>query len=70
MRRATIYINGKRVKRVRIRGKRAIRVDLRGKPKGTFTLTVQARTTKGRKLRDVRRYHTCAKKRRKRHHRG
>jgi hypothetical protein len=65
--RATVYINGKRVKRVRIRGRRAIRIDLRGRRKGTFTLTVEARTTKGRRLRDTRRYHTCAKKRR--HHR-
>ena len=70
VRRATIYLNGKRVKRVRIRGRRAIRIDLRGQPKGAFTVAVQARTTKGRRLRDVRRYHTCTKKRTKhgRHH--
>jgi hypothetical protein len=70
VKRATVYVNGKRVKRVRIRGRRAIRIDLRGQPKGAFTVAVQARTTKGRRLRDVRRYHTCTKKRTKhrRHH--
>jgi hypothetical protein len=41
VKRATIYLNGKRVKRVRIRGKRAIRIDLRGRRKGAFTITVQ-----------------------------
>ena len=65
VRRATIFLNGKRLKTVRVR-RRAIRIDLRGQRKGTFTITVQARTAKGRKIRDVRRYHTCAKKRKKR----
>jgi hypothetical protein len=64
VRRATIYLNGKRLKTVRVR-RRAIPIDLRGQRKGTFTITVQARTAKGRTIRDVRRYHTCAKKRRR-----
>jgi hypothetical protein len=58
--RATIYLNGKRIKRVRVRGRRAIHINLSGLRKGRFTVTVQARTMNGRRIRDVRRYRTCA----------
>ncbi|MEA2312613.1 MAG: hypothetical protein QOE28_2581, partial [Solirubrobacteraceae bacterium] len=58
IKRATIYVNHKRVKRVRGK-KTSLPVDLRGLPKGRFTITVTATTAKGRHLRDVRRYRTC-----------
>jgi len=67
--RATVFVNGKRVKGVgakRVRGRRArVPINLRGLPKGRITVTVQARTKKGRRIRDVRHYHTCT---RGRHH--
>ena len=58
LRSAVVVVNGKRVKT--IRGKRLkAPVDLRGLPKGTFRVTVTARTRKGRTLRSTRTYLTC-----------
>jgi hypothetical protein len=62
LRSASVYMNGRRVSTVagrRLRG----RVDLRGLPRGTFRVTVVARTTKGRTIRRTRRYRTCAPRR-------
>lgn len=61
-----VYVNGKLRKTLRgrvLRRKRP-RIDLLGLPRGRFTVTIQARTKKGRKLRQVRRYRTCVKRRR------
>ena len=62
--RATVYVNGKRVKRVsakQLRRHKRLRVhiDLRGLRKGRFTVTVQGRTKRGRTVRDVGHYRTC-----------
>ena len=62
--RATIYVNGKKRRTLRGRRLRRSRVDLLGLPKGRFTVTIVARTKKGKKLRQVRRYRTCAKRKR------
>ena len=37
-------------------------VTLTGLPKGTFTVRVEALTSAGKKLVDLRRYHTCTAK--------
>jgi predicted acyl esterase len=58
IRSATVTVNGKRAKVLRGKRLRAP-VDLRGLPKGTFRVTVTARTTSGRVLRSARTYHTC-----------
>ena len=62
LRRATVYVNGKRVRVVRGRRLRA-RVNLRGLPRGTFTVRVEAVTTRGKRFREVRRYRTCTPRR-------
>jgi hypothetical protein len=59
--RATVYVNGKRVRTIRGRRLRAA-VDLRGLPKGIFTVTIRSRTRKGKSVRDIRRYRTCTPK--------
>jgi hypothetical protein len=60
LKRAKVYVNGKRVKVIRRRGKRLrATVNLRGLPKGRITVKIQAVTRKGRHLREVRRYKTC-----------
>lgn len=59
--RATVYVNGKRVRTLRGRRLRA-RVNLKGLPQGRFTIKVQAVTHKGRHVTDVRVYRTCARK--------
>jgi hypothetical protein len=59
---AKVYVNGKRVKVVR--GKRLrSRVDLRGLPKGRITVKIEGVTRKGKRVRELRRYRTCATKR-------
>jgi hypothetical protein len=58
IRSATVTVNGKRAKVLSGKRLRAP-VDLRGLPKGTFRVTVTARTTRGRVLRSARTYHTC-----------
>lgn len=58
---ATVRVNGKIVKVVR--GKRLkAPVVLTGLPKGTFTVSITAKTRNGKTLRGVRRYHTCIPK--------
>ena len=58
LRHATVFVNGRRVRVVRGARLRAA-VDLRGLPRGTFVVRVVAVTTRGRRLTDTRRYHTC-----------
>ena len=59
--RATVSVNGKRVKSVR--GKRVTApVVLRGLPKGQFTVKITATTRKGHKITGTRRYKTCVPK--------
>ena len=60
--RATVYVNGKRVRTLKGRRLRAA-VDLRGLPKGTFRVKVQGVTRKQHRVRDLRTYHTCVPKR-------
>jgi len=59
--RATVYVDGKRVRTLRGRRLRAL-VNLKGLPKGRFTVKVQAVTHKGRHVTDVRVYRTCVRK--------
>ena len=60
--RATVKLNGKRVKTVK--GKRlTAAVDLRGLPKGRFKVAIEIRTADGRKVTATRRYRTCAPRR-------
>jgi hypothetical protein len=61
---ATIYVNAKKRRTLRGKALRRSRVDLLGLPKGQFTVTIQARTKKGKKLRQVRRYRTCVPRKR------
>jgi len=62
LRSAVVTVNGKRVKT--LRGKRLIApVSLKGLPKGTFRVTVTAKTKRGRTLRSARTYRTCVPKR-------
>ena len=59
--RATVSVNGKRVKT--LRGKRITApVVLRGLPKGQFSVRITATTRKGRKLTGTRKYRTCTPK--------
>ena len=61
---ATVKVNGKLVQTRK--GKRVTApVDLRGLPKGRFKVTVQAVAADGRKVKETRRYRTCAPKQRK-----
>ena len=56
---ASVTLNNKRVKT--LKGKRITAgIDLRGLPKGTFTVTVSAKTTDGRSVKETRKYRTCA----------
>jgi len=58
-----VWVDGKRVKVTRKRGRLTAMVDLRGMRKGRFVVLVRAVTADGRKVRDNRRYRTCAKRR-------
>ena len=58
---ARVYVNGHRVRVLRGRRLRAV-VDLRGLPKGRATVRVVARTRKGRRVTETRRYRTCGKR--------
>jgi hypothetical protein len=62
LRRATVYVNGRRVRVISGRRLRAP-VDLRGLPRGTFRVRIAAVTTRGRHVTATRRYHTCVKRR-------
>lgn len=60
-RRASVYVNGRRVavaKGARI----SAPVDLRGLPKGLYTVKITVITTTGRRITGARSYHTCAPK--------
>jgi hypothetical protein len=60
--RATVHVNGKRVK-VLAGARLTAPVNLRGLPKGRYTVKIAATTTSGRVIRGTRRYRTCAPKR-------
>ncbi len=62
LRSARVYVNGKRVRVIRGRRLRA-RIDLRGLPKKTVTVRIVATTRSGRRFADMRRYHTCVRRR-------
>jgi hypothetical protein len=65
LKRAKVYVNGKRVK-VRRRHRRLTAiVDLRRLRKGRITVKVEAVTRRGRHLREIRRYRTCVPRRRR-----
>jgi hypothetical protein len=71
IRRVTVYVNRKRVKKLEGRHI-TTRIDLRNLPRGTYTVTVRVTPRHGKTLVDVRRYHTCVAKkphRLKGHHR-
>lgn len=61
LRRARVYVDGKRVRVVRRRGRLRAIVDLRGKPAGRFVVRIVARTRSGRTLHSKRVYRTCVK---------
>jgi alpha-D-xyloside xylohydrolase len=58
LRTARVFVNGKRVRVIRGKRLRA-RVDLRGLPRGRYRVTVTAVTTRGKRIRETRRYRTC-----------
>jgi predicted acyl esterase len=61
LRSAVVTVNGKRVKT--LKGKRlSAPVSLKGLPKGTFRVTVTAKTKRGKTLRSARTYRTCLPK--------
>ncbi len=63
LRSATVKVDGKRVT-VRRAGRRlTARVKLAGQTKGTAKVSVVARTTSGRAVRETRTYRTCRKRR-------
>lgn len=61
--RATIRVDGKRVRVRRVRGRLIARVNMLLEPKRTITVTISARTRSGRTVRGKRVYHPCEKKR-------
>ena len=63
LRSARVWVDGKPVKVTRKHGRLTALIDLRGLRKGRFGVVVRAVTADGRKLRDDRRYRTCAKRR-------
>jgi hypothetical protein len=65
LKRARVYLNGKRVKVRRRRGRLTAVVDLRRMRKRTVTVKVQAVTRSGRHVHELRRYHTCVPRRRR-----
>ena len=58
-----MVLNGKRLKVVKGR-KLSAAIDLRGLPKESFTVSVTLKAKDGRSARTIKRYHTCARKRR------
>jgi beta-glucosidase len=58
---ARVYVNGHRVRVLRGRRLRAV-IDLRGLPKRRVTVRVVARTRKGRRVTETRRYRTCVQR--------
>jgi hypothetical protein len=61
--RATVHLNGRRVK-VLVGARLTAPVDLRRLPKGRYTVKIAARTASGRLIKGNRRYRTCAPRRR------
>jgi hypothetical protein len=59
---ARVFVNNRRVRVLRGRALRTP-IDLRGLPRGTFTVTIRARTRSGRTVTAKRRYHTCVRRR-------
>ena len=64
LRRASVYVTGRKVRVIRGRRLRAP-VNLRGLPKGTFTVRIKAVRRDGRRVSAHRTYHTCVPKRHK-----
>ena len=60
---ARVWVNGNKATVSRKRGRLVATIDLRGLRKGRFAVLVRAVTTDGRKVRDTRRYKTCARRR-------
>jgi hypothetical protein len=59
---AVVKLRGKRVKT--LKGRRITApIDLRGLPKGTYRVSITAKTSDGRSVSDARTYHTCASRR-------
>jgi hypothetical protein len=71
IRRATVFVNGKKVRVYKRRFfqklRRTATVNLRRFPKGTYRVRIVVVTTKGIVLRGHRTYHTCVKKRKPEH---
>jgi limonene-1,2-epoxide hydrolase len=70
--RANVYVNGRRV--ARLRGRRITRIVLRRLPVGVFHVKIVAVTSRGQRVVSVRTYRGCLKSRPhtrvRRHHRG
>lgn len=66
MRRATVTYAGRRARAVRRRRRLRARIDLRGLATRRVVVRAVGRTRKGRRVRDVRVYRTCAKRAAKR----
>ena len=64
VRRATVFVNGKRVRVVRGGRRLRARVDLRGLPRGRFLVRVELATSRGKRVLETRAYRTCVGKRR------
>ena len=59
-----VVVNGKAVKTKKVAGRFTATVDLRGLPRGRFTVGITVTTPSGRKISGLRRYRTCAPRRR------
>lgn len=60
LRRASVRIGTRAVRRASVSGRRGVRVVLAGLPRGSYRVSVVARTTAGRRVSTARRYRTCA----------
>jgi len=63
-----VQINGKFIKRVKLSSHGGTPVSLVGLPKGTFKVALITKSSKGKTYEEVRSFHTCVPKKRKRHH--
>jgi hypothetical protein len=61
LRRATVSVNGHRVRTLRGKRIRAV-INLRGLPRGRYTVKITVTTTKGKRYSATRTYHTCVRK--------
>ncbi len=64
LRRVRVTVDGRRARVVRRGGRPTAIVDLRGQPRRRVTVRASGVTRGGRRVRDVRRYHPCAVRRR------